>query len=194
MKGANGATFHVPAVRFGPPAWSTGDSIFAHGSAIGTIAAQDAATPCPALTDQDATAWTGAWAAAWNAHDPAGVVALYSPSAVHHWAIGVDSVGADELTASLTTFFTAFPGVHITVDRVWLAGDTIVVRWIATGVQETEFMGIPASQTTVTWTGINILQIACGLATESWSEADHFGRIEQQGAIPVAGAEATPAA
>ena len=83
-------------------------------------------------------------------------------------------------------FFAAFPGVHGTVDRVWLAGDTIIVRYIAIGIQEGDFMGVPASQTTVTWTGINIYQLECVKIVEQWGEADHFGRIEQQGVIPVA--------
>ena len=162
--------------------------------ARGTVA-QDAATPCPALTEEDATAWVTAWITALNSHDAANVVALYAPDATHHWGIGVDSEGDDELTAAFTAFFTAFPGIHHTADRVWLAGDTVIIRWIAIGIQETEFMGIPASKDTVTWTGINIQQIECGVTIESWSEVDHFGRIQQQGAIPMASpeAEATPA-
>lgn len=164
----------------------------APGSAAATTFAQDAATPCPTMTEEDAAAWAVAWATAWNSHDPANVVALYSPSAVHHWGIGADTEGAEALTTALTNFFTAFPGIHLTVDRVWLSGDTVIIRWIAIGVQETDYMGVPASQTTVTWTGINVMQTACGLITEAWSEADHFGRIEQQGVISVA-PEATPA-
>ena len=170
---------------------------FAQGSSIGTVAAQDAATPCAALTQEDAVAWATAWAAAWNSHDPDQVVALSTPGAIHHWGIGVDSEGADEMSAAVANFFAAFPGVHVTVDRVWWAGDTVIIRWIAIGIQETDFMGIPASQTTVTWTGINIHQLECGLSSESWSEVDHFGRIQQQGMIslgtPEAEAVATPA-
>ena len=161
----------------------------------GTVA-QDAATPCPALTEEDAAAWAAAWITAWNSHDPANVAALYAPDAIHHWGIGVDAEGADELTTSFANFLTAFPGIHLTADRVWLAGDTVIIRWIAIGIQETEFMGIPASKDTVTWTGINIQQIECGVTVESWSEVDHFGRIQQQGDLPVSSpeADATPAA
>lgn len=167
---------------------------FAQGS-TGAAAAQDAATPCAALTEEDATAWATAWAAAWNSHDPVKVLALDSPDAIHHWGIGVDSEGADAMGAAVTAFFTAFPGIHLTIDRVWLAGDTVIIRWIAIGVQETDYMGIPASQKTVTWTGINIHQLACGLSIESWSEVDHLGRIEQQGALPAGSPDvaATPA-
>lgn len=163
--------------------------------AHGTTSAQDA-TPCPPLTDDEATAFANAYFAAWDTHDSANVVAIHTPDTVRHWGIGTDTEGTEELAAALDAFFAAFPGVHGTVDQVWVAGDTVIVRWIAIGIQETEYMGVPPSKDTVTWTGINIMQLECGLVAETWAEVDHFGRIEQQGGLPVAtpDAEATPAA
>lgn len=158
------------------------------------VSAQDAATPCPPLTEEDAAALATSWVAAWNAHDADQIAALYGPDAVVHWGIGVDTEGTDAIAAAHAGFLAAFPGIHVTADQVWVAGDTVIVRYINIGVQETDFMGIPASQTTVTWTGINVMQVECGKITELWAEADHFGRIEQQGAIPMAAPEATPAA
>ena len=161
--------------------------------AHGTIAQE--ATPCPPLTEEEAVAWATAYYTARNANDTAQLTAFYAPDAIHHWGIGVDSEGTDEFAAALDGFFTAFPGSRVTVDQVWLAGDTIIVRWIAIGIQEGEFMGVPGSLDTVTWTGINVMRLECGLIVESWSEADHFGRLEQMGLIPIAPeAEATPAA
>jgi steroid delta-isomerase-like uncharacterized protein len=165
----------------------------------GTVAqdaATPAATPCPPLTEEAATAFATAYFAAWNAHDTAAIVALHTPDTMRHWGIGIDTEGSEALGASLDAFFAAFPGIHGTVDRVWVAGDTVIVRYIAIGVQETDYMGVPASKDTVTWTGINVMQLDCGLVAETWAEADHFGRIEQQGVIGVASpeAEATPAA
>ncbi len=160
------------------------------------VVAQEAATPCPVPTEEEATAFVTNWAAAWNAHDAGAVAALYAPDALFHWGIGVDAEGTDEIQTSVADFFTAFPGIHVTVDRVWQAGDTVIIRYIAIGIQETDYMGVPASQETVTWTGINVAQLACGQAVEQWGEADHFGRIQQQGALPLGSpvAEATPAA
>jgi steroid delta-isomerase-like uncharacterized protein len=157
--------------------------------------AQDA-TPCPPLTEEEAAAWVAAEFAAWNAHDTEQVVALYAPDAILHWGIGIDAEGTDEIAASLDAFFAAFPGVRGTIEQVLVAGDTVIVRYIAIGVQEADFMGIPPSRETVTWTGINIYRLDCGLVAERWGEADHFGRIEQQGALPAIApdAEATPAA
>ncbi len=159
----------------------------------GTIA-QDA-TPCPPLTEEEAIAWATAYFTAWNSHDPAAVTALHTPDTIQHWGIGIDSEGTEELAASLEAFFTAFPGVRTTLDQVWVAGDTVIVRWISIGIQEGDYMGVPGSLDTVTWTGISIMQLDCGLVAEIWSEADHFGRLEQVGVIPIAPeAEATPAA
>ena len=71
--------------------------------------AQDA-TPCAPLTAEEAAAWATTYFTAWNSHDPAQVTALYAPDAIHHWGVGIDSEGTDELTASLEAFFAAFPG------------------------------------------------------------------------------------
>lgn len=144
------------------------------------------ATPCPPLTQAEAQAWVQGYYAAWNAHDAAATASFMAPEYVHHWGIGTDVEGNDAFQTSLEAFIAAFPGLQATVDRVWVAGDTVIVRWIDTGVQEQDFMGVPASQEPVTWTGLSIFRLECGKAVEGWTEADHFGRIEQQGVIPVA--------
>jgi steroid delta-isomerase-like uncharacterized protein len=154
------------------------------------VALAQEATPCPPLTAEEANAWVQGYYAAWNAHDAAATAAFMAPDYVHHWGIGADVEGNVAYQTSLEAFLAAFPHFHATVDRVWVAGDSVVIRWIDVGIQEQDFMGVPASQETVTWTGISIFQLACGKAVEGWTEADHFGRIEQQGVIPVA----TPAA
>jgi predicted ester cyclase len=158
-----------------------------------TVVAQEA-TPCPPLTEEEGIAWGTAYINAVNSNDAAQVAALYTPEAIHHWGIGIDSEGADEINTSFETFFGAFPGIHLTADQIWVAGDSVIIRWIAIGIQEGDFMGVPGSRVTTTWTGINIFQLDCGLVVESWSETDHFSRLEQMGLIPIAPeAEATPA-
>jgi steroid delta-isomerase-like uncharacterized protein len=151
--------------------------------------AQDA-TPCPPLTQEEAEAWVQGYYAAWNAHDAAATASFMAPDYVHHWGIGIDVEGVDAFQTSLENFIAAFPGLHATVDRIWVTEDSVVIRWIDIGVQEQEFMGVPPSQETVTWTGLSIFRLECGKAVEGWTEADHFGRIEQQGVIPVATPEA----
>lgn len=156
--------------------------------------AQDA-TPCPPLTEEEAVAFASAYFGAWSANDPEAIIAFHTPDAIHHWGIGSDSEGTEEFAASLEDFFTAFPGIHYTVDGVWVADDAVIVRFIALGIQENDFMGVPGSLDTVTFTGIKILEVECGLVVETWSEADHFSRLEQMGLLPLASeAEATPSA
>jgi steroid delta-isomerase-like uncharacterized protein len=149
------------------------------------------ATPCPPLTQEEVDAWVTGYYAARNAQDQEAIASFLSDDFIYHWGIGPDAEGIDEFTSSMTAYMSAFSGLHTTVDQVWVADDTIVVRWINIGIQEQDYMGVPPSQETVTWTGISIFRLECGKAVEGWSEADHFGRIQQQGAIPVP--EATPA-
>lgn len=166
----------------------------ATGASLESAVAQDAATPCPGLTEEDAAAFAETLFGAWNAHDVDQIVALHAPNAVYHWGIGADSEGTDAIAAAQAAFFEAFPDIQVTIDRVWLAGSAVIVWYISTGVQETEFMGVPPSETSVTWTGLSVFQLACGQITEVWSEADHFGRVQQQGVRLGTPPEATPAA
>jgi steroid delta-isomerase-like uncharacterized protein len=163
--------------------------LFALPAGAPRILAQDA-TPCPPMSADDATAWVTSFYAARNAQDQELIASFLSDDFVYHWGIGVDAQGVDEFTSSMTAFMNAFPGLHTTVDKVWVADDTVIVRWINIGIQQSDYMGIPASEQTVTWTGISIFQLECGKAVEAWTEADHFGRIEQQGILPVASPEA----
>lgn len=154
-------------------------------AARGTVA-QDAATPCPVLTEEDVTAFATVYIAAWNTHDAEVIAALHAPDALFHWGIGVDAEGRDEIQATIERFLAAFPDLRLTLNNAWLAGDGVALHYTSTGTQEIDFLGVPASQTTATWTGINVMQVSCGLIVEHWGEADHFGRITQQGVIPVA--------
>jgi len=152
------------------------------------------ATPCAPMSADEAAAWITGFYAARNAQDQELIASFLSDDFIYHWGIGIDAQGADDFTTSMTAFMTAFPGLHTTVDQVWIADDSVIVRWINIGIQEVDYMGIPPSDQTVTWTGISVFRLECGKAVEAWTEADHFGRIQQQGVLPVASPESTPEA
>ncbi len=152
------------------------------------------ATPCASLSADDATAWVAGFYAARNAQDQELIASFLSDDFVYHWGIGADAQGVDDFTTSMTAYMTAFPDLQTTVDQVWIADDAVIVRWINTGTQVADYMGIPPSDQTATWTGISIFRLECGKAMEGWTEADHLGRLEQQGVIPVASPESTPEA
>ena len=79
---------------------------------------------------------------------------------------------------------TAFPDLRITVDEQVAEGETIVTRWTATGTNEGELMGIPATGKQATTAGININRISGGKLVEGWGLFDQLGLLQQIGAVP----------
>jgi predicted ester cyclase len=91
-------------------------------------------------------------------------------------------------------FITAFPDLEFTVDLVMADEDLVTTRWTAMGTHSGEWMGVAPTDQEVTWQGINIFRIECGLIVESWGAADHLGLLSQLGATDIPTAMATPAA
>ena len=80
---------------------------------------------------------------------------------------------------------TAFPDLRITVDEQFAEGETVVTRWTATGTNEGELMGIPATGKQATVAGININRVSGGKLVEGWGLFDQLGLLQQIGAVPV---------
>jgi steroid delta-isomerase-like uncharacterized protein len=78
-----------------------------------------------------------------------------------------------------------FPDLRMTPEDVISSGDKVVVRATATGTQQGEYMGMPASGKPVRVQLIDILRFGDdGLAHEHWGVFDAMGMMQQLGAIP----------
>ena len=78
----------------------------------------------------------------------------------------------------------AFPDLRITVDEQVAEGETVVTRWTATGTNEGDLMGIPATGKQATTAGININRVSGGKLIEGWGLFDQLGLLQQIGAVP----------
>lgn len=121
------------------------------------------------------------------------IESMLSPDLVHHWGIGDDTTGIDAFSEQFAIFLAAFPDIRITVEEVVAEGDLVASRWTATGTHSEEWMGIPPTRQEVSWDGINLFRIECGLVAEAWGEADHLGLRAKLGATDVPAWLATPA-
>ena len=63
-------------------------------------------------------------------------------------------------------------------------GDACTIRFTMTGRHVQEFMGVPATGTTITLPGITILHFHGDKVAERFSQADMLGLLMQIGAIP----------
>ena len=79
----------------------------------------------------------------------------------------------------------AFPDLRMEAEDVLVSGDKVVARVRATGTQQGEFMGLPATGKSVDVQLIDIIQFGeDGLAREHWGVFDALGMMQQLGAIP----------
>jgi steroid delta-isomerase-like uncharacterized protein len=81
----------------------------------------------------------------------------------------------------------AFPDLRMEAEDVLVSGDKVVARARATGTQQGEFMGLPATGKSVNVQLIDIIRFGeDGLAREHWGVFDALGMMQQLGAIPEA--------
>ncbi len=109
-----------------------------------------------------------------NQRDLALLDALCASDIVLHNA-STDMQGLAAYKQFLSTFLTASPDLHFTVEDQVAEGDKLVTRYTARGTQQGPFMGIPPTGKRVTVSGIAITRCAGGKAAEEWANADWLG-------------------
>jgi steroid delta-isomerase-like uncharacterized protein len=83
---------------------------------------------------------------------------------------------------------TAFPDFRADIEDLIAEGDKVVARMTFRGTHTGgEFMGIPPSGRSFTFSATAIFRIAGGKIVEHWGEEDAVGWLQQLGAIPAPG-------
>ena len=87
-----------------------------------------------------------------------------------------------------TEFLTAFPDMHLTVERWVIEDDMITAIVTISATHKAEFMGVAPTGNTVTWSNIDIWHVENGKITEVWhnqASADILQQIGYQLVPPV---------
>jgi steroid delta-isomerase-like uncharacterized protein len=81
-------------------------------------------------------------------------------------------------------FCSIFPDLQEDLQDIIASGDTAATRWVLTGSQQEEFMGIPACGQTIRVEGMNFYRLKDGRVTDIWTQFDGVAMMQQLGAIP----------
>jgi steroid delta-isomerase-like uncharacterized protein len=81
-------------------------------------------------------------------------------------------------------YFTGAFDLHEDLLDIVASGDTVATRWVLSGPQRREFMGIPASGQAIEIEGMNFYRVRDGRVTDVWSQFDAIGMMKQLGATP----------
>ena len=88
------------------------------------------------------------------------------------------------MRAAAATFRAAFPDWHSDIGFYVEEGDLVVEHFTASGTQQGEIFGVPASGRTVSVPGINIWRVRNGRIVERWGRLDELGLLRQLGLAP----------
>lgn len=105
----------------------------------------------------------------------------------HNGTVASFGGGIEGYKKFLTHLFTAFPEDKVTIDELVAEGDMVVYRATETGTHKAEFLGIPATGKSATWTEIQFFKIKDGKVIEHWVDVDIYSWFQQLGVIPTAG-------
>jgi steroid delta-isomerase-like uncharacterized protein len=81
-------------------------------------------------------------------------------------------------------FRGAFPDWHSDLGFLVAEGDLVVELFTASGTQQGEIFGVPASGQTATLPGINVFRVRDGRITERWGRLDELSLMRQLGLVP----------
>ena len=79
---------------------------------------------------------------------------------------------------------SAFPDMQFEAREVLGDDDLVNARFVFTGTQQGEFMGVPATGKRVEVGGFDLVRIRDGQVTEHWGVMDAMALMQQLGAIP----------
>jgi len=102
----------------------------------------------------------------WNGGDSAMLDQLLAAGYAHHDPSRPDVRTREEFKSAAIGLRTSFPDISVDVEA-WIAeGDLVMKRWIMRGTHEAEFLGIPPTNTWVSYSGMTIYRVTHGQIVE----------------------------
>ena len=121
---------------------------------------------------------------AFRAGDEATIDELCDPGLVDHNPAPGQVPTLAGFKQKVALFKAIFPDLEEDLQDIIASGDTVATRWVVTGSQQQEFMGIPASSQTIRVEGMNFYRLKDSRVTDVWTQFDGVALMQQLGAIP----------
>ena len=106
---------------------------------------------------------------------------VVEPDALIRTPLPIEATGAELLKEVFARLHRAFPDLHITVEDLIAEGDKVVARDTVTGTHQGEYMGLPPTGKSITYSEIFIARFADGRIAETWGVVDVLSQMRQLG-------------
>ncbi len=124
---------------------------------------------------------------AWNKGNVGILDELMAPNYARYMSGQASPLNREGQKQRITTFHSALPDLHLTIEDLIAEGDKVVFRITVRGTQQGMLMGVPPTGKQVTVTAIDIARVAEDKIVEHWGQMDTLGLLQQLGAIPPRG-------
>jgi predicted ester cyclase len=122
----------------------------------------------------------------WNQGDLAMADRFFGAAYVNHGGLIPDLLhGPEAIKMSVALFRTAFPSLHITIDRLTVDGDTVELRWVAGSTADRMPVIAQSDKLRRSLSGTTLSTLADGKIVESWTDWDHVNALQRLEAIPL---------
>ncbi len=108
---------------------------------------------------------------------------LVDPNFIDHDPAPGQAQGLQGLKDMMQMFFTGFPDIHVTVNRLVADGDTVAGAVTTEGTQGGDFMGIPKSGKQISMSEMHMMRFEDGKMVEHWGIADGMTMMQQLGVL-----------
>jgi len=105
----------------------------------------------------------------------------------HNPTVASFGPGIEGYQRFLAHLFSGFPDDKVEIELLTADGDLVSYRARESGTHKGEFLKIPPTGKSATWTEIQFFRIADGKVVEHWVDVDIFGWFQQLGIIPPMG-------
>jgi len=120
---------------------------------------------------------------AFRAGDLATIDALSDPGLVDHNPAPGHEPTLAGFKQKVAGFAAIFPDLEEDLQDIIASGDTVATRWVVTGSQQEDFMGIPPTGQTIRVEGMNFYRLKDGRVTDIWTQFDGVSLMQQLGAM-----------
>ncbi|MFF5262041.1 ester cyclase [Actinomadura viridis] len=108
---------------------------------------------------------------------------VIQPDVLIRTPLPVESTGARALKEVFAVLHQAFPDLHVSVEDVIAERDKVVSRNIVTGTHRGEYMGLPPTGRSVSYSEIFIVRFVDGRVAETWGVVDALSQMRQLGVM-----------
>lgn len=120
--------------------------------------------------------------AVWNQHNPDAIDRYFTPDYLHHDVSSPAVKTREDYKHWARALQSGLSDLHVAIDDIIAEEGKAVKRWTASGVHSSTFLGIPPTNTRVTFSGTTAYRVTGNEVVESWYVYDTFGLLQQLGA------------